>query len=140
MNKKAFAANRILASLIDGFFMFLITVIVAIMPSITFFNEIKDGKFIAIDLFWFVFSLVASFLVWILYLAVPAYFFKFATVGMKLTHLSFDSYKDKDIKFSNVLFREAAVVCGIVLSLGLTIFADLFAIFSNKEGKTFFDY
>ena len=140
MNRKVFLANRILASLIDGFFMFAITVGLSIIPSITFFNELKDGKLIPLSLFWFIFSLFASFCVWILYLAIPTLFFHRSTLGMKITHLTFESGKGQEIKFSSILFREAEVVVCVVLSLSLSLLADFVSITNSKDGRTFFDY
>ena len=106
MNKTLFVANRFLASLIDGFFMLVITVGISIFPSINFFKEISDGKLVSLSVFWFVFSLMASFLVWILYLSIPCLIFKNATLGMRLCHLRFENSKEKDVKFYHILFKK----------------------------------
>lgn len=140
MNKTLFVANRFLASLIDGFFMLVITVGISIFPSINFFKEISDGKLVSLSVFWFVFSLMASFLVWILYLSIPCLIFKNATLGMRLCHLRFENSKEKDVKFYHILFREATLVVCIVFSLGLSLISDIISVCSNSEGRTFFDY
>ena len=140
MEKANFKSNRILASLIDGFFMLLITFGVCLAPSLTFFRELVDGTFIALDLFWVIFSLVGSFLVWILYLSIPTLFFKGATLGMKLNHLTFETVKENDYSFPKILFREAGLVLTLVLSCGLLVISDFISIINNHEGRTFQDY
>ena len=140
MEKSNFKINRILASLIDGFFMFLITVAICLAPSLTFFRQLVDGTFIGIDLFWLIFSLVGSFMVWILYLSVPTLFFKGATLGMRLNHLTFENIKEKDYSFSKILFREANLVITLVLSFGLLAISDLVSVINSDEGRSFHDY
>ena len=139
MNKTVFKANRFLATLIDGFVMFLILVGVCFAPSLTFFREISEGKFISSSIFWFAFSIFGSFCVWILYLSLSALIFRKSTLGMKLTHLTFESNRDEDVKFSSILFRETTVVMCFVLSLGLSVFSDSIAVICNKEGKSIYD-
>ena len=58
---------------------------------------------------------------------------------MKLTHLTFESNRDEDVKFSSILFRETTVVMCFVLSLGLSVFSDSIAVICNKEGKSIYD-
>ena len=139
METRVFKANRFLATLIDGFIMLLILIGVCFAPSLTFFREISEGKFISSSIFWFIFSIFGSFCVWILYLTLSAIIFRKATVGMRIAHLNFVSSKDEDVKFSYILFRETAVVICFVLSLGLSIFSDSISIIASKEGKSFYD-
>ena len=140
MEKVNFKANRILSALIDGFFMVLISVAICLAPALIFFKELMEGDFIAIDLLWLILSLLGSFLVWILYLAIPTLFFKGATVGMRFNHLVFKSMKEKDYTFAHVLFREVGLVVTIVLSLGLALITDIFCICNNNDGRSFHDY
>ena len=139
MEKKLFKANRFLATLIDGFIMFLILVGVCFAPSLTFFREISEGKYITSSIFWLAFSIFGSFCIWILYLGLSALIFRRSTLGMKLVHLKFTSNKDEDVKFYSILFRETAVVICFVLSLGLSVFSDSIAVINNKEGRSFYD-
>ena len=139
MGNDFFKANRFLASLIDGFFMFLILAFVCFGPSLTFFKEISEGKFISGTIFWFVFSIVGSFLIWILYLSIPSLFGRKGTLGMKIARLSFATLKDGGVKFSDVMFRELTVVICLVFSLGLALFSDSISIACSKEGKSFYD-
>ena len=139
MENETLKLNRILASLIDGFFMFVITVSMSIAPSISFFYGVRTNDLLPVDIFWFVFSLIASFLVWILYLSIPAFLMNGSTIGMKMTGLVFTSSKHKEIRFYHILFRETTLVVSIVLSLGLCILADLISTLASKEGKTYFD-
>ena len=139
MGNDFFKANRFLASLIDGFFMFLILAFVCFAPGLSLFREISEGKFIASSIFWFAFSIFGSFCIWILYLSLPSLFGKKATLGMKIARLSFVSMRDENIRFYNVMFREATVVVSLVFSLGLSVFSDSFSVLCSKEGKTFID-
>ncbi len=139
MDRVIFKTNRFLAALVDGFFMLLITIGFCIAPALTFFRELADGRFIASDMVWLILSLIGSFFLWILYLAIPALFLKNATIGMKINHLTFVSTKDDEPRFSKLLFREALVVACLVLSLGLSIYSDIFAFICNEEPKSFSD-
>ncbi len=139
MEKKLFKANRFLATLIDGFVMFLILVGVCFAPGLTFFREISEGKYITSSIFWFAFSIFGSFCIWILYLSLSALIFRRSTLGMKIVHLKFASSKDEDVKFYSILFRETTVVICFVLSLGLSVFSDSIAVINNKEGRSIYD-
>ena len=139
MNIKIFKANRFLAALVDGFFMFLITVAFCLAPAISFFREIIDGKFIPGDMIWLILSLFGSFCLWILYLALPSLIFKNATLGMKLNHLVFVSKKYGELRLSHLLFREAIVVVCLVFSLSLSIYSEIFSLVCSEDGKGFFD-
>ena len=139
MEKKLFKANRFLATLIDGFVMFLILVGVCFAPGLTFFREISEGKYITSSIFLFAFSMFGSFCIWILYLSLSALIFRRSTLGMKIVHLKFVSNKDEDVRFYSILFRETTVVICFVLSLGLSIFSDSIAVINNKEGKSIYD-
>ena len=139
MNKGIFKANRFLATLIDGFVMFLILVGVCFAPSLSFFREINEGKYIASSIFWFAFSIFGSFLVWILYLSLSALIFRKSTLGMKVTHLKFVSKRGEDVKFYSILFRESIVVVCFVLSCGLSIFSDSISIVNSKDGESIYD-
>lgn len=139
MSDRNLKVNRILASLIDGFVMFLLTTIVCIAPLIVFLRQYFDGKFITSDFLWLLFSIFGSFALWILYLFIPTLIFKNATLGMRITHLVFINSKDNTAKFSSFLFREFMVVTSIVFSLGFSLVADLLAILLTESGRTFYD-
>ena len=139
MSERNLKLNRLLASLIDGFFMFVITAVVCIAPLIVFLKECFDGKFITSDFLWLLFSIIGSFAIWILYLFIPLLIFKNATIGMKFTHLIFISSKETQSKFTSFLFREFMVVTCIVFSFGLSLVADLIAITMTEKGRTFYD-
>ena len=130
--------NRILASLTDGLFMFLITIMICIAPAIVFFKGALKNDFVMGDLLWLIFSFIASVLIWILYLSIPSIFLG-STVGMRINGLTFASAKYKEIRFSHVLFRETTIVICLVLSLGLCLFSDLFSVLGSKDGKTYYD-
>ena len=139
MSERNLKVNRILASLIDGFFMFIITAAVCIAPLIVFLKEYFDGKFITSDFLWLLFSIFGSFALWILYLWIPTLIFKNATIGMKFTHLVFINSRENPSKFSSFLFREFMVVVCIVGSFGLSLVADLICLTMTEKGKTFYD-
>ena len=139
MEVAMFKTYRFLASLVDGFFMFLITVAFCIAPALSFFKELVDGNFIVSDMIWLILSLFGSFCLWILYLAIPVLIFKNATVGMKLNHLVFTSNKYEDLRFSQILFREAVVVVCLVFSLSLSLYSEAFALAFGEDGRSFYD-
>ena len=139
MNDENLKFNRILASLIDGLFMFIITVGLCIAPAITFINNMLDDRFIVGDMIWLILSFTASVLIWILYLTLPSLFIKKGTIGMKICHLSFESSKEKELRYYQIFFREFAVVFSIIFSFGLTLVSDLVSTILSKEGKTYFD-
>ena len=139
MENENLKINRIIASLIDGLFMFLISVALCITPAISLIQGIIDSDVIASDIFWFSFSLIVGFLVWILYLSVPTFFLNGSTIGMKMNGLVFRSTKYKEIRFYHILFRETTLVVCLVFSLGTSAISDLISTILSKEGKTYFD-
>lgn len=135
----SFKFNRILTYLIDGLVMFILMALICVAPSIIFFRDLLNGSFNTNELLWLSFSVFGSFCVWILYLFVTSLIFKGATLGMKISHLSFKKINDSDLTFRNLLYRETVVVLCIVLSLGFSVIFDLMSVICSKNGRTFHD-
>lgn len=135
----SFKFNRILTYLIDGLVMFILMAMICVAPAIIFFRDLINGSFNTSELLWLSFSIFGSFCVWILYLFLTSLIFKGATLGMKISHLSFRKINDSDLTFRNLLYRETLVVLCIVLSLGFSVIFDLMSVICSKNGRTFHD-
>lgn len=131
--------NRIFAAMIDGLIMFIIFVAINIAPTILYIKDIMSEKFISGDLYWLIFSVIASFGVMILYLFVSSFLFKNATLGMRMNNLIFVRNNGIEMKFSIILLREFIVVITMVLTLGLSLIFDPISLMFNEDGKNFYD-
>ena len=139
MRESNFKLNRVLASLVDGLIMFLITAGICIAPAIIFFKGAMNNNFIIADLLWLIFSIFGSFAVWILYLFMSALLLKGSTLGMKIYKLCFVKTNSTDLRAVNIFFREATLVICIVLSFGFSVVFDFLSMLCNDSGKNFYD-
>jgi len=139
MRESNFKLNRVLASLVDGLIMFLITAGICTAPAIIFFKGLINNNFIIADLFWLLFSIFGSFAVWILYLFISALLFKGSTLGMKFYRLTFIRTNGTELRAMNIFFREATMVICIILSLGFSVIFDFLSMLCNDSGKNFYD-
>ena len=139
MNSVAFRFNRIMASLIDGFVMFLLFVAITIMPIITFIKDAQAGHFISADFVWMIFSIFGAFCVWILYLFFSALIFGKATLGMKMNRLIYARSNGTTMSFKHLLYRSLVVVLGIVFSLGFSLIVNLVSMICSENAKNFYD-
>ena len=131
--------NRILTYLIDGLVMFVLLAMICVAPSIIFFRDLMNGSFNTGELLWLLFSVFGSFCVWILYLFLTSIIFKGATLGMKISRLTFRRINGERVNFRSLLFRETTVVICIVLSLGFSVIFDVISVICTKKGLTFHD-
>lgn len=131
--------NRIFAALVDGLIMFIIFAGITVAPTISYINDAMKGVYVSADLYWLIFSIFASFCVWILYLFLSSIILGNATVGMKINNLVFIRNNGLEMTFSSILLREAVVVLSIIFSLGFTVIFDPISLACNAEGKNFYD-
>ena len=139
MQNSYFKLNRILASLIDGFVMFIILSAVCVIPAIRLIQDVVDNSFLASDLLWLLFSIFGAHCIWILYLFLTSVIFKGATLGMRITHLYFVRTNGTKLTYSNILLRETAVVLSLAFSLGFTLIFDPISLMCSENGKNFYD-
>lgn len=131
--------NRIFASLIDGLIMFIIFALINVAPIINVSKNAMSGVFVAADLGWLIFTIFASFAVWLIYLFVSSLILKNATIGMRINNLVFVRNNGLQMSGVSILIREAVMVLSIVLSLGFTLIIDPISLICNDEGKNFYD-
>ena len=137
--KMNFKLNRILSALIDGLFIFIILILISIFPFVELVMEINKDSLSVGTISWLVISIFAGFLLGIVYLFVTYLIFKNATLGMKITHLTFVKY-DGNNPAKRVLFiRSLLVILGFIFSLGFICIADLIAVINNEFGRNFHD-
>ena len=131
--------NRIFASLIDGLIMFIIFALINVAPIINVSKNAIAGVFVVADIGWLIFTIFASFAVWLIYLFVSSLILKNATIGMRINNLVFVRNNGLQMSGVSILIREALMVLSIVLSLGLTLIIDPISLICNDEGKNFYD-
>lgn len=139
MKRNDYKFNRILASLIDGFVMFLIIASICTYPTIVLIRDLVNHTFYNSDALWLAFCLVGSFAVWILYLFLSALILKNATLGMRINHLVFVKSNGNNLTARTIILREAAVVFCIVFSLGFSIIFDPISMFCSENDRNFYD-
>ena len=131
--------NRIMSSLIDGFVMLVLLILICIVPTINVISNSINGHFILSDVLWLSFSVFGTFCLWILYLFLTSLVFKNATLGMKINKLVFVSTNGNPMNFKTLLFRETAVVVCLVFSLGFAAIIEPFSLICSENGRNFYD-
>ena len=139
MSSISFKLNRILAALIDGLVMLIILVAICVAPSINLIRGIQNSNYVTGDIFWLVFSVIGSVLLWVLYLSLSGLIFRNATLGMKLTKLVFVRTNGTELTFLHIFTREFISVICIIFSLGFTLILDPISLLCSENGKNFYD-
>ena len=139
MNSAYFKFSRILASMIDGFFMLVIFLGICAAPTIVLIKDIQSGNSLLNDILWLSFSAFGSFCVWIVYLFGTALIFRGATLGMKTQRLVYTRTNGNPMSYRSILFRETMTVLCIVFSLGFTLLFDPISLICSENGKNFYD-
>ena len=139
MRSTNFKANRILAALIDGLVMFILLALICVAPTINLVRTVQANNYSNGDIMWFVFSLIGSVLVWVLYLSLTGLIFKNATLGMKIMRLVFVRSNGSELTFINIFIRELISVICIIFSLGFSLILDPISLMCSESGKNFYD-
>ena len=139
MNGNNLRFNRILASLIDGFVMFVIFVSVNIAPTIRLIKDVLEDHYVVADAWWLAFSVFASLCLWILYIFLSSLIFRNATLGMKIMRLAFVKTNGNNLTARCLLFRATSIVLCIVFSLGFSVIFDPISMICSENGKNFYD-
>lgn len=134
-----FKLNRIIAALVDGLLVFLAFAAFFTYPFIELLLEINGGGVSQGTIVLLSLCSIAGLGAGIFYLFITSLIFKGATLGMKMLHLSF-SRNDGSIPRAVTMFiRTTLTMLTVVLSLGLSIIADLVCLLLNEQGKNFHD-
>ena len=134
-----FKLNRILAALVDSLIIFIIISLTSVFSLAEFIIEVnKDAITIETTIF-LVLSVIAGFLLAIVYLFVTFVIFKNATLGMKMMHLTYIKYDGTIPSKLTFLGHSSLAVLSFIFSLGLTTLANLVAVLNNENGRNFHD-
>ena len=134
-----FKLNRIIAALVDGLIIFLAFASFFTYPLIEFLLEANSNGITESTIVMLILSFVAGLGADIFYLFVTCLIFKGATLGMKMVHLTFSKNDGTTPKLISLFNRAVTIMISIVLSLGLTIIADVVCLLLNEQGKNFHD-
>ena len=134
-----FKLNRIIAALVDGLIVFLAFAAFFTYPFIELLLEIKNGGVSQSTIVLLSLCSVAGLGGGIFYLFITSLVFKGATLGMKIMHLSFVRNDGSMPRIITLFNRATLTLLTIVLSLGLSIIADLVCLLLNEQGKNFHD-
>lgn len=134
-----FKLNRILAALIDGLIILVISAGVSVYPFIEMINHFKQGSLNPSVISVFIFTVVAGLLLGIVYLFITFVIFKNASLGMRITHLAFVTYDGKKPSKATLLNRSALVIITFLLSFGVVVLANFVSVLCNDYGRNFYD-
>ena len=139
MGNANYKASRILANMIDGLVMFVLFIAICITPSIIFIRDMTNGHFFVNELVWLILSVIASVLVWILYLSLTTLIFRSATLGMRIMRLVFVKAGGGDLSFAKLFFRQLISVVCFIFSLGFTVIFDPISLICSENCRNFYD-
>ncbi len=132
---------RIIASLIDGLFIYVLFFAVIFPSSVLLYNEVHaDNPQLLKPILTLICSILMGGVLSIIYLVVPTIVFKGSTIGMKMSGIKFVNVMDERFPLSHLIIRESLVVFTLIFTFTISVVANFFAILINKDGKTYFDY
>lgn len=132
---------RIIASLIDGLFIYVLFFAVIFPSSVLLYNEVHaENPQLLKPILTLICSILMGGVLSIIYLVIPTIVFKSSTIGMKMSGIKFVNVMDERFPLSHLIIRESLVVFTLIFTFTISVVANFFAILINKDGKTYFDY
>lgn len=132
---------RIIASLIDGLFIYVLFFAVIFPSSVILYNETQvENPQLLKPILTLVCSILMGGVLSIIYLVVPTIVFKGSTIGMKMSGIKFVNVMDERFPIRHLIIRESLVVFTLIFTFTISVVANFLAVLFNKDGKTYFDY
>ena len=131
--------NRILAALIDGLIILLITWGSMAYPFVELIKGISNNAVTVGSINFLIITFFVGMLFSILYLFISSLIFKNATLGMKICHIAFTNYDGKNPSKTALFYRSSMIIFCFILSLGLVVVSNFVTVLHNEFGRNFHD-